>query len=146
MSSNTVIPAPGGRPQILQPDQIELWSELKAYYHQRLGRNFQRPPAVYLSLDEFRGLLEYRGNLPGLYARMLLENARAAREFFTVYETGRRARVVMAFNLESASPGLYALPFIRRHMQTPLEKDWFVRMRNNAAVIQRLHRLWRNAW
>lgn len=126
--------------KVIQSDDVETNRDLKNYFRQRLGPDFEGLPFVYVDRDAYLRLIHGEH---ALLSKMIIEDEPAAREIFLAYAGDKLNRVVMTFHIEKSTVGNRAIEFIRKHKTTHEHELWFVEMEELSYKIQKLHRHWK---
>lgn len=125
---------------IISPDDVSTNRDLKNYFKQRLGPDFDELDTVLVDRDMFLRLLHGDHALLG---KMISEDEKAASEIFLAYAGDKLNRVVMTFNIERSNVGNRAVKFIKEHMTHPEHELWLTEMEALSFKMQKLHRQWK---
>lgn len=127
---------------ILRPEDVSDCEDLRRYFQQRLGLEFDDVPYLMLEAETYKRLVEGK---EALLKQMIDQDVRAAFEIFLAFtadETGKMS-VILTLSIESPHTGEAALEFIRTHQTTPLHADWLEAMEELTLKMQKLHRQWK---
>jgi tetratricopeptide (TPR) repeat protein len=124
---------------IIYPEDVSDNLDLKNYFWQRFGPDFDELPYILLDRDEYLSLLHGEN---ALLSEMLIEDEEAANEIFFAFASDKLNRVIMTFHIESPDVGNRAVAFIEARKRTKLHETWFQEMKQLAQAMQKLHREW----
>ena len=126
--------------KVIQPDDVSNNRDLKNYYRQRLGNDFDDLAFILMDRDSYLGLLHGEH---ALLSKMIMEDEAAADEIFLAYAGDKLNRVVMTFNIESPTVGNRALEFIRKNKTCAEHDTWLAQMEQLSYKMQKLHHQWK---
>jgi len=126
--------------EVLAPENVEDSADLKKYFRQRLGGDFDDLPMVLVERDAYLDLIHGEKALLG---KMIAEQTEAANEIFVAFAGDKKNRVLMTFNIESQDVGKRAIDFIRSHRSSPEHDEWLTEMEQLSLKMQQLHRTWK---
>ncbi|MFZ5806066.1 MAG: hypothetical protein ACOY3I_02495 [Verrucomicrobiota bacterium] len=125
---------------IIRPEDVSTNRDLKNYFKQRLGPDFDELDSVLVDRDFFLRLLHSEHALLG---KMISEDEKAAADIFLAYAGDKLNRVIMTFNIESPNVGNRAVKFIKEHKTLPEHDLWLAEMEQLSFKMQKLHHQWR---
>lgn len=126
--------------EVVKPEDVADNTDLKLYFRQRLGADFDDLPSILMSRDAYLDLI-HGGQ--ALLSEMLVEDEEAANEIFIAYAGDKQNRVVMTLHIETATTGNRVVDFIKAHKRTPDHENWLTEMQQLAFKMQKLHRQWK---
>ena len=126
--------------QILTVDAIRNFNDLKFYYKQRLGADFDKLPGIKINPEDFYELTT--GDNPLLAEAMEKLNEAVANDMLMVwYDYG----ILLTFHIERPTVGNDIANYIKEHMQTPLHQEFFWHISETLVSIQKLHFKWKSS-
>lgn len=127
---------------ILRPEDVADCEDLRRYFQQRLGLEFDDVPYILLDPETYTQLVEGETTL---LRQMIDENPQAAFEIFLAFvaDDNNQMNVILTLAIEHANTGEAALEFIRKYQSTPLHADWLKAMEELTLKMQKLHRQWK---
>lgn len=126
--------------EIIQPEDVMDNNDLKNYFRQRLGTDFDELSFILMDRDTY---LELIHGDHALLSKMIMQDPPAANDIFIAFAGDKLNRVVMTLHIETPDVGTQAVTFIRKNKTAPAHETWLKEMEELAFKIQKLHRTWK---
>jgi hypothetical protein len=127
---------------IIHTTNVQTAEDLKMYYRQRLGSDFNRLPALLIDREAYVDLIQGDN---AIFAEMIEKDKEAANEMFITYAGNEQNSILLCFHIETPDVGNRVCEFVKNHLRTKEHEDLHVELQRLALMSQKLHFKWKQA-